>query len=293
LRNLQDAMAKPGVSMSPSTLGRLLKELGYSLQSNRKKAEGTQHPDRNAQFEHVAETVRRQLERGDPVVSVDTKKKELVGNYKNAGKEVRPVADPELVDAYDFVGPQGKAVPYGVYDIGENEAWVSVGINHDTAEFAVATIRAWWHEMGSPLYPSPGCLLVTADSGGSNGYRVRLWKVELQKFVDELGFPISVCHLPPGTSKWNKIEHRLFSFITQNWRGKPLITHHVIVELIAATTTAAGLTVRSRLDKASYRKGIRISDRELANVHLVPHDFHGEWNYTIRPSADTANENVR
>jgi transposase len=285
LRNIQTSMKKLSFNMSPSTLSRLLKKLGYSLQSNRKKAEGAQHPDRNAQFEHIGETVRRQLDRGDPTISVDTKKKELVGNYKNAGKELRPSADPEQVEAYDFEGPQGKAIPYGVYDIGENEAWVSVGINHDTAEFAVATIRKWWYEMASSLYITPKSLLITADGGGSNGYRLRLWKVELQKLADELGFPISVCHLPPGTSKWNKIEHRLFSFITQNWRGKPLITHQVIVDLITATKTTKGLTVKSSLDTTQYKKGIRVSDQELANVRLIPDNFHGEWNYTILPSA--------
>ncbi len=284
LRNLRSSMEEQGFKMSPSTLARLLKKLGYSLQSNRKRAEGTQHPDRDAQFEHIAETVRRQLDRGDPAISVDTKKKELIGNFKNSGRELRPVADPEVVNVHDFPGPDGKAVPYGVYDLAENEAWVSVGLSHDTGEFAVSTIRTWWYEMGSPLYPDAGSLLITADSGGSNGYRLRLWKVEMQKLVDELGFPISVCHLPPGTSKWNKIEHRLFSFITQNWRGKPLVTHQVIVELIAATTTKTGLTVRSRIDTAEYRKGVRISDAELAKVNLVPDDFHGEWNYTIQPS---------
>lgn len=284
LRNLRAAMAELGFDMSPWTLRRLLKKLGYSLQSNRKRKEGAQHPDRNAQFEHISETVRRQLQRGDPAISVDTKKKELVGNYKNAGKELRAESDPEPVQVHDWPGPEGKVAPYGVYDVGENEAWVSVGISHDTGEFAVASIRAWWHEMGSPLYPAPNSLLIICDSGGSNGYRLRLWKVELQKLANELGFPMSVCHLPPGTSKWNKIEHRLFSFITQNWRGKPLVTHQVIVELIAATSTTAGLTVKSRLDTTHYRTGIRISDQDLAKVHLVPDDFHGEWNYTIHPT---------
>ena len=283
LRNILTALQELGHKVSPSTLGRLLKSLGYRLQSNQKRAEGRQHPDRDAQFGHIAETVRRQLEKGDPALSVDTKKKELVGNYKNAGKELRRESDPELVNVHDFAGPDGKAVPYGVYDLGENEAWVSVGISHDTGEFAVATVRAWWEEMGQPLYPTATSLLITADGGGSNGYRLRLWKVELQKLADELGFPILVCHLPPGTSKWNKIEHRLFSFITQNWRGKPLVTHQVIVELIAATTTKSGLTVKSRLDTMEYRKGIRISDRQLAEVNLEPHSFHGEWNYTIHP----------
>jgi len=284
LRNLVEAMAEKGFKLSPSTLSRLLKKLGYSLQSNKKRLEGAQHPDRNAQFEHISEKVRRQHQKGDPAISVDTKKKELVGSYKNAGKELRPVADPESVNVHDFVGEQGKAAPYGVYDLAENEAWVSVGISHDTGEFAVASIRAWWKEMGSGVYPDAGSLLITADGGGSNGYRLRLWKVELQKLADELGFPISVCHLPPGTSKWNKIEHRLFSFITKNWRGKPLVTHQVIVELISATTTKAGLTVRSRIDETEYKKGIRISDRQMEGINLHPDRFHGEWNYTIHPS---------
>ena len=284
LRNLVDAMTEKGFKMSPSTLSRLLKKLGYSLQSNKKRLEGEQHPDRNAQFENIAEKVRRQHEKGDPAISVDTKKKELVGSYKNAGKELRPVADPEAVDVHDFIGEQGKAAPYGVYDLAENEAWVSVGISHDTGEFAVATIRAWWDEMGVAAYPEAGSLLITADGGGSNGYRLRLWKFELQKLADDLGFPISVSHLPPGTSKWNKIEHRLFSFITKNWRGKPLITHQVIVELISATTTKAGLTVRSRIDETQYKKGIRISDRQMEKINLHPDHFHGDWNYTIHPS---------
>ena len=278
-------MTNKGFKMSISTLSRLLKKLGYSLQANKKRLEGKQHPDRNAQFEHISEAVRRQHEKGDPTISVDTKKKENVGQYKNAGKELRPACDPEAVEVHDFVGDEGKAAPYGVYDIGKNEAWVSVGISHDTGEFAVASIRAWWLEMGRAVYPGASSLLVTADGGGSNGYRLRLWKVELQKLVDEIGFPISVCHLPPGTSKWNKIEHRLFSFITQNWRGKPLATHQVIVELIAATTTRTGLKVRSRLDSKQYKKGIRISDRQLADVNLDPDHFHGEWNYTIHPSS--------
>ena len=284
LRNLVDAMTAKGFKMSPSTLSRLLKKLGYSLQSNKKRLEGEQHPDRNAQFENIAEKVRRQHGKGDPAISVDTKKKELVGSYKNAGRELRPTSDPESVNVHDFIGEQGKAAPYGVYDLAENEAWVSVGISHDTGEFAVATIRAWWDEMGVAVYPEAGSLLITADGGGSNGYRLRLWKFELQKLANDLGFPISVCHLPPGTSKWNKIEHRLFSFITKNWRGKPLVTHQVIVELISATTTKAGLTVRSRIDDKLYKKGIRISDRQMETINLHPDKFHGEWNYTIHPN---------
>ena len=285
LRNLADALMTRGFKTTPPTISRLLKKLGYSLQANRKRMEGKQHPDRNEQFEHINEMCRRQHEKGDPAISVDTKKKELVGQYKNAGRELRPNGDPEDVDAYDFIGELGRASPYGVYDLAENEAWVSVGISHDTGEFAVASIRAWWQEMGQRRHPDASSLLITADGGGSNGYRLRLWKVELQKLADELGFPIMVCHFPPGTSKWNKIEHRLFSFIAKNWRGKPLVTHQVIVELIAATTTVGGLTVQSRIDSTEYKKGRRISDRELAEVYLVPDAFHGEWNYEIRPSS--------
>lgn len=286
-RNLVGALKAEGYAISKHTLANLLKELGYSLQGNKKKLEGAQHPDRNAQFEHINETVRRQLEDGDPAISVDTKKKELVGQYKNAGRELRPKQSPELVNTHDFPDKEmGKAIPYGVYDLAENDAWVTVGVTHDTAEFAVATIRTWYLELGRELYPSPASLLIVADAGGSNGYRLRLWKVELQKLADELGVPISVCHMPPGTSKWNKIEHRLFSFISQNWRGKPLVSHQVIVDLIAATTTRTGLQVHSRLDARFYATGKRVSDRELAQVHLVPNAWHGEWNYTIYP-ADT------
>ena len=284
-RNLVAALAKQGHTVSMKSIARLLKELGYSLQANRKRMEGAQHPDRDAQFEHINETVRRQLEAGQPAISVDAKKKELVGDFKNAGRELRPKSDPVDVGVYDFVDEEvGRATPYGVYDLGQNEAWVSVGISHDTAEFSVNAMRTWWLQMGQPTYPHASSLLVTADGGGSNGYRLRLWKVELQKLADELGFPITVCHLPPGTSKWNKIEHRLFSFITQNWRGKPLVTHQVIVSLIAATTTKTGLRVKSHVDPRTYAKGRRISDAQLADVHLEPNAFHGEWNYTIRPS---------
>lgn len=285
LRNLATALVEKGHKVVPQTVSNLLKQLGYSLQSNRKRIEGSQHPARNAQFEHINEEVRRQLEAKEPVISVDTKKRELVGEFKNVGRELRPKHDPEDVRVHDFVDEEvGRATPYGVYDIAENQGWVSVGISHDTAEFAVETIRTWWHEMGKPLYPNASSLLITADAGGSNGYRLRLWKWELQKLADELQIPINVCHLPPGTSKWNKIEHRLFSFITQNWRGKPLVTHKVIVELIAATQTRTGLTVRSRLDEKHYAKGRRISDKQLAEVNLIPNKFHGEWNYQIAPS---------
>jgi hypothetical protein len=278
------ALAEQDYRVSKHTLAKLLQELGYSLQGNRKKQEGAQHPDRNAQFEHINETVRRQLAAGEPAISVDTKKKELVGSFKNAGRDLRPQGDPETVHVHDFPSQsEGTAIPYGVYDLAENEAWVSVGISHDTAEFAVATIRTWYDELGQPLYPNATSLLIIADGGGSNGYRLRLWKVELQKLADELQLPISVCHLPPGTSKWNKVEHRLFSFITQNWRGKPLVTHQVIVELIAATTTRTGLQVHSRLDERHYPTGRRVSEQQIANVNLEPDSWYGEWNYTIRP----------
>jgi hypothetical protein len=285
-RNIVAALRKQGHQTSMKMVSRLLKQLGYSLQANRKRLEGAQHPDRNAQFEHINETIRRQLEANEPAISVDTKKRELVGSYKNVGRELRPEGDPENVNVHDFIDPeQGRATPYGVYDLQKNEAWVSVGVSHDTAEFSVQSIRTWWNEMGLTQYPDPSSLLITADGGGSNGYRLRLWKLELQKLVDELGFPVTVCHLPPGTSKWNKIEHRLFSFITQNWRGKPLVTHQVIVSLIAATTTKKGLVVRSRVDDRTYPKGRRVSDKQLATVNLEPHKFHGEWNYTIRPNS--------
>jgi transposase len=287
LSNLVDALKKKGHCITEVTVSRLLKQLGYSLQGNRKRLEGLQHPDRNAQFEHIAETVRRQLESDGPAISVDAKKKEVVGPYKNPGRELRAKGDPEEVNVYDFVDPQqGRATPYGVYDLQHNEAWVSVGISHDTAEFSVQTIRTWWQKMGQSCFPNASSILIIADSGGSNGYRLRLWKFELQRLVDELGFPISVCHLPPGTSKWNRIEHRLFSFITKNWRGKPLVTHQVIVELISSTKTKTGLKVNSHIDERTYIKGRRISDKQLAQVNLLPHDFHGEWNYTILPSSE-------
>jgi hypothetical protein len=286
-RNLVQALQAEGYRVSQRSMAPLLKELGYSLQGNQKKREGAQHPDRNAQFEHINETVRRQLAAGEPAISVDTKKKELVGSFKNAGRELRRQGDPEIVQVHDFPSQgAGTAIPYGVYDLAENEAWVSVGISQDTAEFAVATIRTWYRELGQPLYPTPTSLLIIADGGGSNGYRVRLWKVELQKLADELHVPLTVCHLPPGTSKWNKIEHRLFAFITQHWRGKPLVTHQVIGELISATTTHTGLQVHSRLDDRHYPIAKRVSDTQLADVNLVPDSWYGEWNYTIHPNPD-------
>ena len=287
-RHIVAALVSQGHHTSMKMVATLLKQLGYSLQANRKRLEGAQHPDRNAQFEHINETIRQQWAAHEPVISVDTKKKALVGAYKTAGREVRPQGDPEDVRVHDFVDDAGKVAPYGVYDLQKNEAWVSVGISHDTAEFAVQTVRTWWWAMGVQRYPHATSLVITADGGGSNGYRLRLWKLELQALVDELGFPITGCHLPPGTSKWNKIEHRLFSFITQNWRGKPLVTHQVIVNLIAATTTKTGLRVRSCLDDRRYKKGRRVSDRQLASVHLQPHPFHGEWNYTIHPARAVA-----
>lgn len=284
--DLIDALKIKGHRISRPTLTRLLKDLGYSLQSNRKRLEGKQHPDRNAQFEHINETVRQQVQANEPAISVDTKKRELVGAYKNDGQELRPKSDPEDVGVHDFKDKElGHVRPYGVYDLESNEGWVNVGINHDTAEFAVESIRSWWNEMGHARYPHATSLLITADGGGSNGYRTRLWKVELQQLADELNIPIAVCHFPPGTSKWNKIEHRLFSFITKNWRGKPLLTHQVIINLIASTRTKTGLTVRCRLDQRQYPKGRRISDKHLAGVNIVPESFHGEWNYTIHPVA--------
>ncbi len=285
LRRLADELTEKGHKTSHRMVGELLREAGYSLQANSKTLEGGDHPDRNAQFEHIARRVKRQMAAGNPVISVDAKKKELVGDFKNAGREVRPKGNPEKVRVYDFVIPElGRATPYGVYDLAKNEAWVSLGVDHDTAEFAVETIRRWWKTMGQLAYPNAKSLLITADGGGSNGSRLRLWKVELQKLANELGFPIHVSHFPPGTSKWNKIEHRLFAFISQNWRGKPLTSHEVIVNLIAATTTKTGLAVRSEVDRGIYPKGIKIDDEELAEVRLKQHKFHGEWNYTIAPS---------
>jgi len=253
----------------------------YSLQANRKTKEGSSHPDRNAQFEYINAKATEFLKSGQPAISVDTKKKEQVGEYKNGGREWRPKGQPEPVQMHDF-GKQ-KDAPYGVYDLGQNTGWVSVGTDHDTSAFAVESIRRWWNMMGRETYPSARQLLITADSGGSNGSRVRLWKLELQKLADETGLDISVSHFPPGTSKWNKIEHRLFSFITKNWRGKPLVSHEVIVNLIAATTTRTGLRVQSQLDTGKYPKGIKVGKQEFAAIHLRPDTFHGEWNYAIMP----------
>jgi transposase len=284
VRRLATELRQMGHQTSRRMVAELLRALGYSLQANRKTKEGTNHPDRNAQFEYLNRKVQRRLALKQPVISVDTKKKELVGDFKNGGRELRPKGDPEKVRVHDFLIPElGRANPYGIYDLASNTGWVSVGIDHDTAAFAVETIRRWWLGMGKAVYPQATQLLITADSGGSNGARVRLWKVELQKLADEMGLRISVCHLPPGTSKWNKIEHRLFSYISQNWRGKPLISYEVIVNLIAGTTTQTGLLVHSELDTSQYPAGLKVSDKEIAAVALRPDKFHGEWNYTIIP----------
>ncbi len=284
VRRLAAELGRAGHAVSHRLVGELLHELGYSLQANRKTLEGTNHPDRNAQFEHLNAAVQLQLALREPVISVDTKKKELVGPFANRGRELRPKGDPQSVLLHDFVIPElGRASPYGVYDLAENAGWVSVGTDHDTAAFAVETIRRWWTTMGRERYPAATRLLVTADAGGSNGYRLRLWKWELQKLADETGLAITVCHFPPGTSKWNKIEHRLFSAISANWRGTPLVSHEVIVNLIAATTTTKGLRVKSELDTNPYPAGITVSDADMKTLYLEPDAFHGEWNYTLRP----------
>jgi len=285
VRQLAQQLERREHRVSHQLVSELLHDLGYSLQANRKTIEGSSHPDRNAQFEHINRRVRLFLRTGDPVISVDTKKKELVGNFKNGGRELRPQGKPEKVLVHDFVIPElGRAIPYGVYDLGSNSGWVSVGIDHDTASFAVESIRRWWRSMGRPLYRGHKRLLITADAGGSNGPRVRLWKLELQRLADELGMEISVCHFPPGTSKWNKIEHRLFSFISMNWRGKPLLTYQVIVNLIAATTTARGLRVKAAVDPKAYPPGIKVGPADLDAINLTPARFHGDWNYTVTPS---------
>jgi len=284
LRKLVTELAKMGHQVCPTVVGDLLRGMGYSLQANSKTREGDQHIDRDAQFHYINTQAKAFLAANEPVVSVDTKKKELVGNFKNNGREWRPKGTPERVNIHDFVDRRlGRAVPYGVYDITNNVGWVSVGTDHDTATFAVNAIRRWWQTMGRKRHPKAKRLMITADGGGSNGYRVRLWKVELQKLADELKLPITVCHLPPGTSKWNKIEHRLFSFITINWRGKPLRSYRTIVQLIAATTTDTGLKVRAELDENKYPKGVKVSDAQMAAVNLSRHVFHGDWNYTISP----------
>jgi Rhodopirellula transposase DDE domain len=285
LRNLVEALAKKGHKVCPTVVGDLLRGMGYSLQANSKTREGSKHIDRDAQFQYINTQAKAFLAAHEPVISVDTKKKELVGNFKNNGREWRPKGTPELVNVHDFIDPKlSRAVPYGVYDITNNVGWISVGTDHDTASFAANAIRRWWRTMGKKRHLKASRLMISADGGGSNGYRVRLWKVELQKLADEIKLPITVCHLPPGTSKWNKIEHRLFSFITINWRGKPLRSYRTIVQLIAATTTDAGLKVRAELDENKYPKGVKVSDAQLAAVNLSRHSFHGDWNYTIAPT---------
>ena len=284
VRKLAKELQGMGHQVSHELVSELLHALGYSLQANRKTQEGGTHPDRNAQFEHLNAQAAAFLAAGEPVVSVDAKKKELVGDFKNPGREWQPQGVPEEVRVYDFpIKGLGRATPYGVYDLGRNAGWVNVGMDHDTAAFAVESLRRWWNEVGRQQYPEAKRLLISADGGGSNGSRVRLWKWELQQLADETGLAITVCHLPPGTSKWNKIEHRLFAWISQNWRGKPLVSYAVILKLIAATTTEAGLTVQCQLDTNSYPTGRKVSDEDMATLFIVPDAFHGEWNYTLFP----------
>ena len=287
LRTLADQLSASGHRVSHVVVGQLLKAQGYSLQGNAKVIEGNQSPDRDAQFQHINATVEAALKANQPVISVDTKKKELVGAFKNAGREWLPSGEPVQVKVHDFIDPElGRANPYGVYDIGADEAWVGVGTDHDTAAFAVQTIRRWWYSMGTQRYPDVKQLVITADGGGSNGHRVRLWKLELSRFARETGLEILVCHFPPGTSKWNKIEHRLFSFITMNWRGRPLVSHEVIVSLIASTKTRSGLTVHAELDNAEYPKGITVSEEDFSTIKINRNEFHGDWNYSIHPGSD-------
>lgn len=284
LAKLTAELQAMGHTVSARVVSALLHDLGYTLQANRKTQEGSAHPDRDAQFTYLNDQVCDHQAQGYPVISVDTKKKELVGDFKKPGREWRPKGEPERVKVHDFIVPaQGKAIPYGVYDLSRDEGWVSVGVDHDTASFAVDAIRSWWKRMGRAAYGGATHLLITADAGGSNGAKTRLWKWELQRFADRTGLTITVCHYPPGTSKWNKIEHRLFSHIAMNWRGKPLVSLATIVSLIGATTTEAGLRVRSEIDKRSYPKGLTVKDETMSRVNLTRHDFHGDWNYTIRP----------
>jgi len=285
VRRLAQALQAQGHEVSRTLVAHLLNEAGYSLQGNRKTTEGDSHPDRDAQFGYINTQVTTALAEQQPVISVDTKKKELVGDFRNNGREYRPQGNPEEVRVHDFLIKElGRAVPYGIYDLAANSGWVSVGVDHDTAAFAVNSIRQWWRTVGRARYPEATRLLITADGGGSNGSRVRLWKRELQKLANELGLEIMVSHLPPGTSKWNKIEHRLFSFISQNWRAKPLVSYRVIVELISATTTKTGLTVHCELDTGQYPSGIVVTDADMAAINIKRAQFHGEWNYTISPS---------
>ncbi|MFZ1962001.1 MAG: ISAzo13 family transposase [Roseiarcus sp.] len=286
LRTLAAGLRELGHRIGHNVVADLLRDMGYSLQANRKTLEGTNHPDRDAQFGYINAQVKQALAAGEPAISIDTKKKELVGDFKNAGREHHPKGKPEPVRVHDFVIPKlGRAAPYGVYDIADNAGWVSVGIDHDTASFAVNAIRRWWQAMGYARYPQATQLLVTADCGGSNGARVRLWKRELQALANELAIAITVCHLPPGTSKWNKIEHRLFSFITQNWRGRPLVSYQAIVQLIAATTTKTGLKVQCEIDPNTYPPGVKVTDAEMDAINIRRHEFHGDWNYTINPQS--------
>jgi hypothetical protein len=284
-RQLAETLNQHGHQVSEHIVRDLLHEAGYSLQANAKTLEGSRHPSRDAQFRYLNDQIKVRLSQGLPVVSVDTKKKELVGSYKNGGQEWQPKGIPEPVNVHDFPDPAlGKAIAYGIYDVGRNAGWVTVGQDHDTASFAVASLQRWWKMVGMRVYPQADQLLICADGGGSNGYRVRLWKLELQRFADATGLRVTVCHLPPGTSKWNKIEHRLFSHISMNWRGRPLVSHQVVVELIGATTTREGLQVQAELDTGVYPTQVKVSDAELAAVQITPHAFHGEWNYTITPA---------
>jgi len=289
-RQLAQALNQQGHHVSEHLVRELLHEAGYSLQANAKTLEGSRHPDRDAQFQYLNDQTSRFLGQGWPVVSVDTKKKELLGAFKNPGQEWQPQGQPELVNVHDFPDQElGKAIPYGIYDVGRNVGWVSVGQDHDTARFAVASLQRWWESVGYSNYPLAQQLLICADGGGSNGYRVRLWKVEIQRFANLTGLPITVCHLPPGTSKWNKIEHRLFSHISMNWRGRPLISHEVVVDLIGATTTRTGLQVRAERDTRLYPTKVQVSNEDLDAVRLTPHAFHSEWNYTIAPHSIETN----
>ena len=284
-RKLADSLAHGGLAVSHETVAQALRDAGYSLQGNRKTEEGNQHEDRDAQFQHINAAVSEELANGRPVVSVDTKKKELIGNYANKGRQWLPKGEAKPVNGHDFAAPEvPRAFPYGVYDLGRNTGFVNVGTDHDTAAFAVASIRGWWRAEGRRLYAGATRLTITADGGGSNGYRLRLWKLELQKLADDTGLEIAVCHFPPGTSKWNKVEHRLFSFISSNWRGEPLKDYETVVSLIARTTTAKGLKVTCRLDRRRYAVGTKVSAREISTINIARAEFHGEWNYTIRPS---------
>jgi len=283
-RRLAAELTRQRHPVGANTVAALLRQAGYSLQANRKTREGASHPDRNAQFEHINGQVRRFQHRDQPAISVDTKKKELIGDFKNSGRRWRPRGEPEEVRVHDFLDPQlGKAIPYGVYDMVNNQGWVSVGIDHDTAEFAVNSIRRWWKQMGRRRFPRACELLITADGGGSNSPRSRLWKVSLQALADELDLRLHLCHFPPGTSKWNRIEHRLFSFITQNWRGRPLVSHQAVVSLIASTTTKTGLIVKAALDTSHYDTAVKVTDEQLHRLRLTPHPFHGDWNYMLTP----------